>query len=301
MGTVLCSSSKMAASEKGMYRVPTYYNSDVPLSLPTCMYSVPNYHKYDSLPKRSDHESPSSEMQSLLKRQEGILSELVEMKVEVERIASKLGVALPTVRTGPPAVDLVVSASPKQPPLSVFAIQHLLCARKNPHSIAVFVHSSLKAQVPPRLAKGFQQVQQGNNKPVPVTITLVWKEVEHGPTMALNPGHCHLHGEATIGRFLCRTLLPDLYAALTVDEVAEVDMWLDVALSRLASGNSKEKALALKTINTQLQKSEWLVGNKMTLADICIASTLVKTNIRAIGSVSQHVETWLKKIPGIST
>ena len=73
-------------------------------------------------------------------------------------------------------MDLVISASPKQPPLSVFAIQHLLCARKNPHSIAVFVHSSLKAQVPPRLAKGFQQVQQGNNKPVPVTITLVWKE-----------------------------------------------------------------------------------------------------------------------------
>lgn len=118
--------------------------------------------------------------------------------------------------------------------------------------------------------------------------------------MALNPGQCHLHGEATIARFLCRTLLPDLYAALTIDEVAEVDMWLDVALS-IACGNSKEKAIALKAINTQLQRTQWLVGSKMTLADICIASTLVKTNIRAIGSVSQHVEKWLKKIPSIST
>lgn len=42
---------KMAASGEGMYRVPTYYNSDGPLSLPTCMYSLPNYHKSDSFSK----------------------------------------------------------------------------------------------------------------------------------------------------------------------------------------------------------------------------------------------------------
>ena len=117
--------------------------------------------------------------------------------------------------------------------------------------------------------------------------------------MAVHPGHSLLHGETTVARYLCRSLLPDLYGGLAVDVIAAVDVWLDVSHT-LASGNNKEKATALKLINTHLQKSEWLVNNKLSLADICIASTLKKTNVRAIGSVSEHVKTWLDKIPGIN-
>ena len=117
--------------------------------------------------------------------------------------------------------------------------------------------------------------------------------------MVVQPGRCHLHGEATIARFFCRTLLPDLYDALTVDEVAEVDVWLDVALL-LACGSTKEKATAIKSINAHLQKPQWLVGNKMTLAEIVVASSLLKTNVGAVGSLSEKVKTWLKRIPGIS-
>lgn len=73
-------------------------------------------------------------------------------------------------------MDLVISASTEQPPLSLFALQHLMCAKKKTHSTSVFVHSSLKEQVPPHLMKPFCHVQEDHSKGSPVTITLVWKE-----------------------------------------------------------------------------------------------------------------------------
>lgn len=41
---------------------------------------------------------PTGEIQSLLNRQEAILSDLAQVKAEVEGLATKLGVSLPDVR-----------------------------------------------------------------------------------------------------------------------------------------------------------------------------------------------------------
>ena len=113
------------------------------------------------------------------------------------------------------------------------------------------------------------------------------------PCLVVSPcAHTPLTGEITIARFLCRTLLPDLYGNLTPEESANVDYWIDQALA----GN-KERTAALKSLNVKLAKQQWILGDKMTLADVVLACCTVKEN--GSSSAPGNVNKWLKRIPGL--
>lgn len=117
--------------------------------------------------------------------------------------------------------------------------------------------------------------------------------VEDLPFLVVSPcAHTPLTGEITIARFLCRTLLPDLYGNLTPEESADVDSWIDQSLA----GN-KERTAALKSLNVKLAKQQWILGSKMTLADIVLACCTVKEN--GGSSVPGNVNKWLMRIPGL--
>ena len=108
--------------------------------------------------------------------------------------------------------------------------------------------------------------------------------------------HIPLVGEFTIARHLCRTLAPELYGTLSTEQAAHIDMWLELGKS-LISGNSKEKAAALRNLNSKLGAQEWLVDGRITLADVGVACCIVKA--KAVDSAPGNVKKWLKKIPGL--
>ena len=113
------------------------------------------------------------------------------------------------------------------------------------------------------------------------------------PFLVVSPSvHTPLTGEITIARFFCRILLPDLYGSLTPEESAYVDNWIDQSLA----GN-KERTAALKSLDAKLAKQQWILGSKMTLADIVLACCTVKEN--GPNSVPGNVKKWLTRIPGL--
>ena len=105
-----------------------------------------------------------------------------------------------------------------------------------------------------------------------------------------------LSGEFVIARHLCRTVAPELYGKLTPEHAACADQWLDIGKS-LITGTSKEKAAALRNLNSKLGACKWLVNNNITLADIAVACCVVKT--KAIGTAPDNVKKWVKTIPGL--
>lgn len=115
------------------------------------------------------------------------------------------------------------------------------------------------------------------------------------PYLVASPcSHTPLTGEITIARFLCRVLLPDLYGNLSPEESASVDSWIDQSLA-----GSKARAAAIKCLDAKLGKQQWILGSKMSLADVVLACCTVKEN--GVKSVSSNVSKWLKRIPGLIT
>lgn len=115
------------------------------------------------------------------------------------------------------------------------------------------------------------------------------------PYLVASPcSHSPLTGEITIARFLCRTVLPDLYGNLMPEESALVDSWIDQSLA-----GSKERAAAIKSLDAKLGKQQWILGSKMSLADVVLASCTVKES--GGKSVPGNVSKWLRRIPGLFT
>lgn len=111
------------------------------------------------------------------------------------------------------------------------------------------------------------------------------------PVLVMSANHSPLVGEYTIARHFCRTLLPDLYARLSLDEIAEVDSWISLASDSIISGKNKERTSALQSLNVHLGKNSWLVNNRMTLADVAVASAVLKTDS---AKAPANVKKWLQ-------
>lgn len=263
------------------------------------MYDLPSYFQTNSEAMDLRSQELSSSVQSLEKRQENILCELSGLKAAVEKMASSLGVSLPRQRakTTPSTQDFVISASPTDPPLILCTLQQVMKQRGLPHSTASFVHSSVEGPIPVSVKTRFQNFF-GSCKEIgrgSIILTIVWKKEKDLPHLVDLPcSHTPLTGEITIARFLCRALLPDLYGNLTPEESASVDSWVDQSLA-----GGKERAAAIKCLDAKLGEQQWILGSKMSLADLVLACCIVKEN--GAKSVPSNVNKWLKKIPGLIT
>lgn len=282
-----------AAPALSMYRLPTYYD-DLAVPLPKCMYSLSSYIKTSS-----DMVESSPSLQGLESRQEDILRELNGLKAAVEEMASSLGVSLPRqkAKVVPSTHDFVISASPTDPPQIICTLQHVMKQRGLLHSSASFVHSSVQGPISEPVRRRFQNFSSSTEEigRAPIILTIVWKKEKDLPYMVASPcSHTPLTGEITIARFLCRALLPDLYGSLSPEESASVDCWIDQTLS-----STKERTAAIKSLDVKLGKQQWILGSKMSLADVVLGCCIVKEN--GAKSVPGNVNKWLTRIPGLLT
>ena len=98
-------------------------------------------------------------------------------------------------------------------------------------------------------------------------------------------------GEVNIARYINRVINPNCEADIIM--ATQVDEWLDIAHIQIINGNTKEKAAALRNLNSRLGKNDWLVGSSLSLADIVTWSALQQTN--QASSAPANVKKWLKK------
>ena len=97
-------------------------------------------------------------------------------------------------------------------------------------------------------------------------------------------------GEVNIARYINRVISPDSEADIVM--ATQVDEWLDIAHIQIINGNTKEKAAALRNLNSRLGKNDWLAGSSLSLADIVTWSALQQTN--QASSAQANVKKWLK-------
>lgn len=112
---------------------------------------------------------------------------------------------------------------------------------------------------------------------------------QHLPYLVVSPcSHTALSGEITIARYLCRVFLPDLYGDLTPEESAVADNWINQPL---------EGSKVVKNLEAKLGKQQWILGSKMSLADVVLASYIVKEG--GGKTLSGNLSKWFKRIPGL--
>ncbi|KFM75835.1 Aminoacyl tRNA synthase complex-interacting multifunctional protein 2, partial [Stegodyphus mimosarum] len=93
-------------------------------------------------------------------------------------------------------------------------------------------------------------------------------------------------------RYICR-LLSFSYEHDPVTST-QIDNWLEIAHSLLIHGNNKDRQGALRSLNSHLGKSNFLVGDSISLADIITWSAIIQTNLYQ--SLPGNVTKWFKSL-----
>ena len=71
-----------------------------------------------------------------------------------------------------------------------------------------------------------------------------------------------------------------------------IDQWVESA-ERFSHGNNKERASVLKSMNTHLGKSEWMVGESASLADVMLWGAV--TQAKESGKAPANVKKWYQR------
>jgi len=210
-----------------------------------------------------------------------------------EASISLLDVVVPTLPGG--TLDYVISVSPERTSLTPVLLASLLKRRGLDISVAVHLHSSCQQAVPlayREFACAFYAPHRTK-----VLFTYIWKEDTFTPSLMLQPAkHSRIHGDTNVGRYLARSLAPDLYEVGGLHRATAIDRWLDVC-AQLTHGSSKERDAAMKSLNAELGKQEYLVGKSLSLADLCTLAAVIGSQ-SSFASLPKNVKRWLGKMSG---
>ncbi|KAI5619254.1 aminoacyl tRNA synthase complex-interacting multifunctional protein 2 isoform X1, partial [Silurus asotus] len=186
--------------------------------------------------------------------------------------------------------DIVINANPVSPPLSLLVLHELLCQS---YRVLSSVHTQASiSSVPlqmltclgPRHAESYshQQFQLG--------FTLIWKDDSWVDTAFFHTqSMCPIEGEANVARFLFRLLGLEPKDPIVA---TQLDSWVDTAFFQLAEGGSKVRAAVLRSLNSALGRSAWLLGHEPSLADIVCACCILREG-QAL-STPANVQRWLQ-------
>ncbi|XP_001367158.1 aminoacyl tRNA synthase complex-interacting multifunctional protein 2 isoform X2 [Monodelphis domestica] len=270
------------------------------------------------MPMYQEEADPS--LQALESRQEEILKRLYELKAAVDGLSKMIQTPdadfdvtnmiqtdkYTTLTTS--AVDLdsmlgkdygalkdiVINANPTVPPLSLLVLHNFLCEHYKILS-TVHVHSSVK-NVPENLMKCFgEEAKKQSRHEYQLGFTLIWKDVPKPQMKFSIQTMCPIEGEGNIARFLF-SLFGQTHNAVSL---TLIDSWIDMALFQLREGSSKEKAAVLRTMNSALGRSPWLVGNELTAADIIAWCALQQSG--SSNSVPANVQKWMKSCENLAS
>ncbi|KAM9392023.1 aminoacyl tRNA synthase complex-interacting multifunctional protein 2 [Pholidichthys leucotaenia] len=305
-----------------MYQVKPVCAGDIKVDLPTCMYKLPNVHAQHGSSCAPEHALQNGEVDPAVKaleaRQDEIMRKLYELKAAVEGLAktvttpdadldltvsSSLSSQSPscTIFKGTTDLDtilgkdlgalrdIVINASPKQPPLTLLVLHRFLCQRYRVLS-TVHVHSSV-SDVPPQLLSclGPRHADSYARSLFQLGFTLIWKDVPKLQMKFSIRNMCPIEGEANVARFLFKLLAPyPSDPALAT----QVDSWVDTAFFQLAEGSTKERAAVLRALNSALGRNPWLVGSELSLADIACYCCFLQSG--SASSSLTNVQRWIK-------
>jgi len=204
-------------------------------------------------------------------------------------MGSKKSTSIPSVGSG--ILDLVINVSPSSVPLSLLVLCEQLCQH---YAVikATHVHSSVSDSVPDNLRNLLTSNGGLQRTNAQVAITLVLKKVDNGPQLIVDPTcSVPVMGEVNIARYLTRLLLPGVDSDDIV-KATQIDELLDIAQLQVMSGNVKERAAAVRSLNATLGKQDWLTGGQPCVADVVMWSALHQAGQAA--SAPANVKKWLK-------
>ncbi|XP_026063242.1 aminoacyl tRNA synthase complex-interacting multifunctional protein 2 isoform X1 [Carassius auratus] len=299
-----------------MYKVKPVSPGDIKIDLPTCMYKLPNVHAQRM--NCGEHALQNGEVDPALKaleeRQDEVLRRLYELKATVDGLAKTVttpdaDLDASTLSRGPAEAvfrgtadldsllgkdlgalrDIVINANPGHPPLSLLVLHALLCQRYQVLS-SVHVHSSVSVVPPPLLScLGPRHIDSYVRQRFQLGFTLIWKDVSELQMKFNTQSMCPIEGEANVARFLFRLLSAEPQDPVTV---TQMDSWIDTAVFQLAEGGSKEQAVTLRSLNSALGRSPWLLGQEFSLADIVCACCVLRAGLNT--SAAANVQRWLE-------
>ncbi|XP_026282620.1 aminoacyl tRNA synthase complex-interacting multifunctional protein 2 isoform X2 [Frankliniella occidentalis] len=294
-----------------MFKLRPIVNHDEPLPVPSHnMYTMKPVQ--EAARTQGQDKAPSSaatgskgDMAALEGRQEDILKKLSKLRIDIEELRAILRqpsqVTASSLSTSsnvkcPPCPelgesrDIVVYASPKNPPYSLLGLARVWRA-SCPIQISNHTHSSVKEA--PSAALTFVNEVTG----VPnLKIILIWKEVPE-TELVINPiRHIAVRGETNILRFLSRVGPTDYAyeANSNLSQVALLDEVLDNCQRLARSKTVKEKQAIVRTFNASLGKSEWMCGQpKLSIIDTAVWSVLKQQGPSA--ALTQTLTKWMER------
>ncbi|XP_069695056.1 probable aminoacyl tRNA synthase complex-interacting multifunctional protein 2 isoform X1 [Periplaneta americana] len=310
-----------------MYRMRPIIKLTEELELPKCMYRMRNiqqaYLNSRVELQLSNKIQPSSiseqvkkflkcplpEMTALENRQEAILAQLADLKIQLATLRSQLKqTPVPEVKQGTDTSsktcnilqngvihDVVINASPEYPPYSLAALRRLwgdglkLGVHCHVHSSITNLPKSLDCFLS-LVSSNFEQ----GRSPL-LNVTLVWKNVGADTELVVSPmKHVTVKGEVNILRYLSRLGPPRYNYELGTDPAtsARVDGILDICYTLARSRTVKEQQSLIRSLNSQLGKSQFLAGgDRISVADIAAWSVLKQ---RSLQGLSANMNKWLQ-------
>lgn len=263
------------------------------------MYPLKALHQLPSVSPPSQ-ESVTSSLTYIEERQDKMLVQLGVLEAKVNALGEKLGVSCVNVsRSKEKAAfqDVVVSCPPSCPPYALLTLSRLINQQVSV-AFRVHLHSSLlhthKSSTKEELLQFFEGVKPDNSINPSLRLTLIWKsEVEcTQPTMIVSPhNQTPVQGITNILRYLCRQFSPDLYEGRGIDVASLIDSWLD-CFAGFQHWNTKEKSRVTKQLNAQLGFTPFLVGDKLSLADI-VGFGVVSND--SVFRSTENIMLWLKR------
>lgn len=173
----------------------------------------------------------------------------------------------------PEKLSLVIEADPCFPPECIRTLLKHLLNLPITATITTHSHSSLIHDLPQHLCHWVSPHSSGCSRiDNQFNLTWIWKPVGRHPIAKEvdRPTLKEFHGQACIARLIARFIESwtetNLYESCDLISSALIDQWMD-------SVELEDESLS-KRLESRLEHFEWLVGQKKTLADVFVASSL---------------------------
>ncbi|XP_076366672.1 aaRS-interacting multifunctional protein 2 isoform X4 [Tachypleus tridentatus] len=267
----------------GMYRLEPVYDRGNKIELPTCMYKMSNiYEKNNDTSKlKTEVEKLKTNTQQPTKATAEATTNLTNRECGVIEQSQSCIVQ-----------DIVITASPNYPPVSVWIMRNLL-GQKIKVKLSTHLHSSLTTYLP-KLKNLEDALMDFDRKDCQLVITVIWKDVGKDPELMVSPvKQSSILGEVNIVRYLGRFVTPGYDEGDPVI-ATEIDFFLEIIHSAFTNGNNKEKQGVLKTANIKLGKQTFLVGSELTIADVMLWSAIVQHKMEH--DLPSNVKKWFKSL-----
>ncbi|XP_014097394.1 probable aminoacyl tRNA synthase complex-interacting multifunctional protein 2 isoform X2 [Bactrocera oleae] len=290
-----------------MYELKTIL-PEYALQLPTCMYPMKVHNNsVASEIIKADASSSSNDVGSVCFRQEKVLKQLQELKQQMANIRASLGFCQKSPQhTGKPSVrngglreeslhDIVINGHPNFIPYALLALKN---AWKNLFTIDVrtFKHSTMPdiGKEASEFENKLAQVKVDPSK-LKVNVSLIWKNCEHTEMISSPTMYVPIYGEVNIIRYFGR-VGPEEYRYEDSPNCNEIDAVLDICYQLLRCITSKSRASMLRALNLRLGKQKYFGGDKISIADIGVYSSLKRLPIITPKDFTPTLTEWKKRV-----